>query len=206
MDDIVKIIGKQHNCTYCGVLRRQALNIACQKLNITKLLTGHNCDDIMETFLMNLLRGDSRHIPQTTKIITQSSTLVPRIKPFKYTYEKDIVLYAHYENVDYFSTECTYSPFAFRGYARSYVKELERQDSSSLICFVLTAHAFVDLIEEPTVVTSKEYKKCENCGQSSSNDLCQVCKLLIRLPLSPRRPRIALCDCMSSLGQDSADS
>lgn len=34
-------------------------------------------------------------------------------------------MYAHFKRLDYFSTECTYSPFAARGAAREFVKDLE---------------------------------------------------------------------------------
>lgn len=50
---------------------------------------------------------------------------LPRVKPFKYTYEKEIVMYAHFKSLDYFSTECVYAPFAARGAARDFVKDLE---------------------------------------------------------------------------------
>lgn len=45
-----------------------------------------------------------------------------RVKPFKYTYEKEIVLYAHHKKLIYFSTECIYSPNAYRGYVRELIK------------------------------------------------------------------------------------
>lgn len=45
-----------------------------------------------------------------------------RAKPFKYAYEKEIVLYAYYKKLTYFSTECLYAPTAFRGYARELIK------------------------------------------------------------------------------------
>lgn len=50
---------------------------------------------------------------------------LPRVKPFKYTYEKEIVMYAYFKKLDYFSTECVYAPFAARGAARDFVKQLE---------------------------------------------------------------------------------
>ena len=50
---------------------------------------------------------------------------LPRVKPFKYTYEKEIVMYAYFKKLDYFSTECVYAPFAARGYARDFIKDLE---------------------------------------------------------------------------------
>jgi len=58
MDDIVRNIGKKNNCTFCGVFRRQALDRGAQLMGANKLLTGHNCDDLAETVLLNLLRGD----------------------------------------------------------------------------------------------------------------------------------------------------
>ncbi len=43
----------------------------------------------------------------------------------RYTYEKEIVMYAYFKRLDYFSTECVYAPFAARGAARDFVKDLE---------------------------------------------------------------------------------
>ena len=40
--------------------------------------------------------------------------MLSRCKPFKYTYEKEIVMYAYFKKLDYFSTECIYSPNAYR--------------------------------------------------------------------------------------------
>ena len=82
-----------------------------------------------ETFLMNLLRGDSFRLSKSVSITTGSEsddiTSIPRSKPFKYTYEKEIVLYAYHKKLVYFSTECTYSPNAYRGNVRELIKNLE---------------------------------------------------------------------------------
>ena len=58
---------------------------------------------------------------------------IPRSKPFKYTYEKEIVMYAYFKKLDYFSTECIYSPNAYRGYARAYIKDLEKIRASTIM-------------------------------------------------------------------------
>jgi cytoplasmic tRNA 2-thiolation protein 1 len=57
--------------------------------------------------------------------VTGGEGPLPRVKPFKYTYEKEIVMYAYFKRLDYFSTECVYAPFAARGFARDFVKDLE---------------------------------------------------------------------------------
>ncbi|GMF62597.1 unnamed protein product [[Candida] boidinii] len=119
MDEIVACTGVRSSCTYCGVLRRQALDRGAAKLEINHVVTGHNADDMAETVLMNLLRGDTSRLESSVNITTKSSgSPIKRSKPFKYTYQKEIVLYAHYKKLDYFSTECTYAPEAFRGTAR----------------------------------------------------------------------------------------
>jgi tRNA(Ile)-lysidine synthase TilS/MesJ len=86
---------------------------------------GHNADDIAETVLLNILRGDAPRLGRCASIITGEEGALPRVKPFKYTYEKEIVMYAFFKKLDYFSTECIYAPYAARGAAREFVKDLE---------------------------------------------------------------------------------
>ncbi|KAG0617395.1 hypothetical protein M758_5G187100 [Ceratodon purpureus] len=125
MDEIVKEIGLKNNCTFCGVFRRQALDRGAHKMKAVKMATGHNADDVAETVLLNILRGDIARLARCTSIITGEEGALPRCKPFKYTYEKEIVMYAYFKKLDYFSTECTYSPNAYRGFAREFIKDLE---------------------------------------------------------------------------------
>jgi cytoplasmic tRNA 2-thiolation protein 1 len=94
-----------------------------------------------------VLRGDIARLSRTTSIVTSTpnaaSALTPnalshikRSKPLKYAYEKEIVLYAHHKQLDYFSTECIYSPEAFRGSARTLIKDLERVRPTTILDIV----------------------------------------------------------------------
>jgi cytoplasmic tRNA 2-thiolation protein 1 len=175
MDKIVAKIGLNNNCTYCGVFRRQALDKGAKIVGAEKVVTGHNADDIAETVLMNFLRGDHFRLGKCTEIVTGEEGNLPRCKPLKYLYEKEIVLYAHFLKLDYFSTECCYSPNAFRGYARAFIKELEK----------VRPRAILDIIHSGEMLsvesTGPERRICEKCGSVSSNRLCKACILLDKL-------------------------
>ncbi|XDG06021.1 hypothetical protein ABKA04_005636 [Annulohypoxylon sp. FPYF3050] len=151
MDQVVETIGKKGNCTYCGVFRRQALDRGAKMLGIKHVVTGHNADDVAETVLMNLLRGDLPRLSRSTSIITGSdASEVKRSKPLKYSYEKEIVLYAYHKKLDYFSTECIYSPEAFRGSARSLIKNLEKVRPSAILDVVRSGEDMARLVPGAT--------------------------------------------------------
>lgn len=175
MDAIVKQIGLKNNCTFCGVFRRQALDRGAMLLKVDKIATGHNADDVAETVIMNVLRGDIARLQRCTSIKTADDPSgIPRVKPFKYTYEKEIVAYAYFKKLDYFSTECIYAPNAYRGHARTYLKNLES----------IRPRAIMDVIHSGEMLSVKEgvklptQTKCERCGYISSNQVCKACVLL----------------------------
>lgn len=182
MDQVVETIGKKGNCTYCGVFRRQALDRGAKKLAIQHVITGHNADDVAETVLMNLLRGDMPRLSRSTSIVTgNSSSEVMRSKPLKYAYEKEIVLYAHHKKLDYFSTECIYSPEAFRGTARGLIKNLEKVRPSAILDIVRSGEDMARLTPD------KGQGACGGCdegegiggcgsanGRTSGNEMAQV--------------------------------
>lgn len=174
MDAIVQQIGLKNNCTFCGVFRRQALDRGAAMLKVDCVATGHNADDIAETVIMNILRGDIARLQRCTAIITANDESIPRCKPLKYTYEKEIVMYAYFKRLNYFSTECVYAPNAYRGYARAFLKDLEKVRPSVIMDIIHSGETMV--VSETTKLP--DLGSCTRCGYVSSQELCKACVLL----------------------------
>ncbi|XP_042296841.1 cytoplasmic tRNA 2-thiolation protein 1 [Sceloporus undulatus] len=174
MDCIARHLGPRNHCTFCGVFRRQALDRGAAFVGADKIATGHNADDVAETVLMNFLRGDVGRLRRCTEILTGSEGTLPRCKPLKHAYEKEIVLYAYFQGLDYFSTECIYAPNAYRGHARNLLKDLEATRSSTVADLVHSGErlAIREDVRMPIQGT------CQRCGYLCSQPLCKACVLL----------------------------
>ncbi|KAI5189907.1 cytoplasmic tRNA 2-thiolation protein 1 [Nematocida minor] len=176
MDTVVSKVGRKSNCTYCGVFRRGALEDGAKFLKGEMIATGHNADDIAETVLLNYFRGDMNRLVKCTHPITATSNpdVIPRCKPLAGVYEKEIVMYAFYNKLPYFSTECKYSPGAFRGFARSYIKALEKINSQVILKIIKSGNH----IQKPAYFMKS--KPCIACGKncSSTEGTCKSCLLL----------------------------
>lgn len=187
MDEVVKKIGRRGNCTYCGTFRRQALEQAARSMGVDYIVTGHNADDMAETVLLNLIRGDISRMRRCTLSKTQSilneeessgHLSLPRCKPFKYTYQKEIVFYAYFKKLLYFSTECTYAPGASRGDVRTLIKSLEKVDSKIIYNLIKSLEPF-----SSTMGPSSLVHMCKTCSHptSSENSICTVCRMIEKL-------------------------
>ncbi|CAM9962542.1 unnamed protein product, partial [Rangifer tarandus platyrhynchus] len=127
-------------CTFCGVLRRRALEEVARLVGATHVVTGHNADDKAETVLMNFLRGDAGRLARGGGLGSpgEGGALL-RCRPLQLASQKEVVLYAHFRRLDYFSEECVYAPEAFRGHARDLLKMLEAKRPSAVLDLVHSA-------------------------------------------------------------------
>ncbi|TFG32563.1 TIGR00269 family protein [Candidatus Thorarchaeota archaeon] len=179
LDEIVKLkpIKSVGACSYCGVLRRRALNIAAQEIGANVVAIGHNLDDEAQTVIMNILRGDVSRIVRTNVHRDDSvAGLVPRIKPITELTERDIVAYAHHLDLPYHDIPCPYAEEAYRNDVRSFLNDMEYKRPGTLLAILRSSETILSALR--TEQKKWEFALCERCKTPSPAKLCKVCEML----------------------------
>ena len=53
---------KMSSCSICGTFRRRAIDLAAEEVGANVVATGHNLDDQIQTFMINMISGDVQRI------------------------------------------------------------------------------------------------------------------------------------------------
>ena len=96
-------------CSYCGVWRRRLLNGAARDLGADALVLGFNLDDLAQTVLMNLARGEIDRLIRMAPHRARRPGLVPRIAPLAEVPEREVFLYAHLHQLPFDHGECPHA-------------------------------------------------------------------------------------------------
>ena len=103
--EIVFDIRKEKNpCSLCANLRRGIINSIAIKEGCNKISLGHNQDDVLETFLLNLLYTGSISTFAPTSYMDR--TKITLIRPLIYTPEKDIKRFIKKNNISVMPKVC----------------------------------------------------------------------------------------------------
>ncbi|WXG40719.1 MAG: TIGR00269 family protein [Candidatus Freyarchaeum deiterrae] len=183
LDEIIKHAEKSENkrlgaCSYCGVLRRKALNKTAYEANVDCIATAHNLDDETQTIILNLLRGDLnrlvRNNPTPRKIHPK---LVPRIKPLRTVPEKETTLYAFYKNLKHNSKPCPYATEAYRDDIRVFLNQIERKRPGTKYSIL----RLYDKLSPQITIDKNSIQECAVCGEPSVEKTCKSCQLLEKI-------------------------
>jgi uncharacterized protein (TIGR00269 family) len=179
MDEIASKKDELGECSYCGVFRRLCLNQMAKELDVGKLVTGHNLDDMVQSILMNFVNGDLKKLARLGPHKKVQPGLVPRMLPLRTIPEKENTLYAIIKKLDFHDAECPYSTRALRGYFRDIIDNLEYQTPG-------TRHSILNSYDNIKDLLLSKYppanlNKCEICGEPTSQELCKTCLLKKRI-------------------------
>jgi uncharacterized protein (TIGR00269 family) len=167
---------KMSSCSICGTLRRRAIDIGSKDLGVDVIATGHNLDDVLQTFIINVLSGDTNKIgwmdPDT------STNKIRKIKPFCEIYENEIVFYAFTNNIPFQSEQCPHMNEGIRTEIREFLNSLEEKHSG----IKNNMHRSITRISHIMRDTNyKQRRTCPKCGNECTGEICSVCNMLVNL-------------------------
>jgi len=167
---------KTSSCSICGTLRRRAIDYAAKDVGANVIATGHNLDDTLQTFVINMLSGDTTKIgwmdPDT------SANSLRKIKPFCEIYESEIVFYAFTNNLPFQSEPCPHMNEGIRTEIREFLNSLENQHSG------IKNNLYQSILKISQIVKKSNTKQktiCEKCGNECTGNVCSVCSIVLKL-------------------------
>ena len=111
-------------CSLCANIRRGILNSVAVREGCNKIALGHNEDDALETFLMNLLLTGSFSTFGPISYMDKSKITV--IRPLIYTPEKEIRKFVKRENIKVMPKACPMDGVSKREYMKNLLNDLNR--------------------------------------------------------------------------------
>lgn len=169
-------------CIPCGVFRRNILNKTAYDIGASKIATGHNLDDEIQSFLMSFARADlikfSKFGPKLDLIHPK---LVPRIKPLWNIPEKEVGTWAVLNDIKVHFDECPYSNLSLRAKTKDFLNRAESNHPG-------TKKAVLDSFKK-TFMENNLYEKikaefgvaqlneCHSCREPSSALMCKACEM-----------------------------
>jgi len=176
-------------CSYCGVFRRQGINALAKRVDADWVAMGHNLDDVAQSVLMNLQRGD---IDRTVRLAPHTEQpidgLTPRIVPLRWIPEQEVHALALHLGLPFHHGDCPYAPGALRQRNRDFIAALEADVPGSRHGLVHSLDRLKEMGRRVREVGSEEagsvesvasakVGRCDSCGEITSRQICQACSM-----------------------------
>jgi len=167
---------KMSSCSICGIFRRRAIDYAANDIGCGVIATAHNLDDMLQTFFINMISGDTNKVgwmdPDTSK------NSLRRIKPFCEIYESEIVFYAFTNKIPFQTEPCPHMNEGIRTEIREFLNSLENHHIG------IKNSLYKSTLKISQIVKDSNHKQkmiCPNCGNECTGKICSVCNLLLKL-------------------------
>lgn len=122
--EIVFDIRKEKNpCSLCANLRRGILNSVAIREGCNKIALGHNEDDVLETFLLNLFYTGS--ISTFAPVSYMDRSKITLIRPLIYAPEKELKNFVRRNNITIMKKSCPMDGVSKREDMKKMIKDLK---------------------------------------------------------------------------------
>lgn len=185
LDELVSIIREKGEkeltpCSYCGVLRRRALNTAAREAGVDKLVTAHNLDDETQTMILNILHGDALRIARVKPVLAVvHPKLIQRVKPFCEVPEREVAFYAYLKKIEFQGIPCPYARTALRNDVRNMLNRMEEKHAGTKFTIFKSMEKIRPALE--AIAEEATLRDCKRCGEPTVGELCKPCQMLEKL-------------------------
>lgn len=155
-------------CSLCGVWRRKAISLAARELKATVVATAHTLDDIVQTYIMDILRGEYPKAPLGLR--REGAGIIPRVAPLRLVPEEEVVLYAYLSRIPFQEIPCPNAQNSQRELVRTFLAQFESKYPGSLFAALKT-------IESKIMPREEALTPCQLCGEPASKTICRACEL-----------------------------
>ena len=188
MDEVVQIMpamGEMHTearglmpCSFCGVFRRQGLNALAEKLGADIMALGHNLDDMAQSILMNLQKGEiDRSVRLAPHTHSPIEGVIPRIVPLRWIPEQEIHAHAVSAGLPIHHGECPHAPGAMRQQSRAVVASMAASSPGARHGLLHSLDHIRKLHWIANPDSKHEVNECLECGEITSKEVCQSCTM-----------------------------
>lgn len=185
LDELVNMVRERREkgltpCSYCGVLRRRALNTAAREAGVDKLVTAHNLDDETQTMILNIVHGDAPRIARVKPMLTVvHPKLIQRIKPLCKVPEREVTLYAYLRKIEFHDMPCPYARGALRNDVRTMLNRMEQKHAGTKFTIFRSMERIRPALE--AMVKEEKLRDCKICGEPTVGEVCKPCQMLQEL-------------------------
>lgn len=119
---VFDIRNEKNPCSLCANLRRGILNSVAIREGCNKLALGHNQDDVLETFLLNLFYNGN--VSTFAPISYMDRSDITLIRPLVYAPEKDIKRFIKRQNITVMNKCCSMDGASKREDIKTLIKNM----------------------------------------------------------------------------------
>ena len=163
-----------NHCSACGIMKKWVLNKKARDLKADKIITGHNLDDEIQTFLINIFKG-SLKLSANTGLISKeiyNRKFVPRLKPLYNVFEEDILDYAKKNNIPFIEGKCPFAQTSYRIEVRNFLEAISRKEKLNIL---KNLGKYLKNVYKKKV---GEINYCKECGEPCRGTICKKCELM----------------------------
>ena len=181
LDEIMENPMGRGSCTYCGVFRRWILNQVAKEEKATKIATGHNLDDEVQSIVMNYFEGNIQNLTRIGPISESlNKNFIVKIKPLREIPEKETALYVLARDLPVHLAGCPYVGDSFRAEIGTYLKEIT-QKHPTIMYSTLRGFDKIKSALKKEISIKNNMGLCVNCGEPASSEFCKACSFRLSL-------------------------